>query len=190
MNGVVVFMLGGVSQVWRWSYALWYGGKEVSLKNEKKKKTRKQLRILNDLRIIIPIEPQQCWWRILRTKCVGDEIKISVTVVCLQNHLTLAVSIWHRAPKSKRGQQVQNSATNTRTFSSILSHQHCCIRYSRYSTQLIMKNPNNRWSKQLQIFGWSDSSTGSQFWQWPQLEKVATSLQLIQQGHYDFAVTF
>ena len=128
MNGVVVFMLGGVSQVWRWSYALWYGGKEVSLKNEKKKKTRKQLRILNDLRIMIPIDYND----------VGDEYWGRIVLV------TRFRFRWRfLVTKIPRCQQDLSSATNTRKLSSILSHQHCCIRLNWQWKILMTGEANN-----------------------------------------------
>ena len=48
MNGVAAFMLGGVFLVWKWFFVLSFGGKGVSLKKDKKKRIKKQLRILNN----------------------------------------------------------------------------------------------------------------------------------------------
>ena len=157
MNGVDAFMLVGVFQVWKWFFVLWFGGKEVLLKNEKKKKTRKQPRIFNDH--WRQIELHRCLWWMLRTETVSDKIKILVTVVCPK-----------MSTRSIFCRQQLKIFINFKSPTLL------------YSTLLIMKNPNDRWSKQLQIVGWSDSSIGSQFRQWPQLEKVATSLQLAQQG--------
>ena len=69
MNGVAAFMLDGVFLVWKWFFVLWFGGKEVSLKKDKKKRIKKQLRIINNaiianLRVIKSIWLQWRWWRI------------------------------------------------------------------------------------------------------------------------------
>ena len=71
----------------------------------------------------INIDSQQfglhrCWWRMLETKCVGDNFEILVTVLVVFVGNILYLLTW-ASLTTKRCQQYRNSVTNIRRLSPI-----------------------------------------------------------------------
>ena len=67
-----------------------------------------------------------CWWRMLETKCFGDNLKMLVTTLAI-----LVANIhyfFHKrlAPTLKRCHQDRHSVTNIQKLSPTLSYQHHC----------------------------------------------------------------
>ena len=75
-------------------------------------------------RSVQPVWLHRCWWRMLETRCVGDNFKMLVTVLVISiisilYPLTLALGT-----NIKRCHQDLNSVANNPKLSPTVSHQH------------------------------------------------------------------
>ena len=66
----------------------------------------------------------RCWWRMLESKCVGDNYKILVTVFVILGSNIHYFLLWRRPPTFERCHQYRISVSNIHKSSPTLSHQH------------------------------------------------------------------